>query len=214
MSRWTALFSVVLMVTGFALAASTLSFANSANQNPPAQLVQPSLDKNAKIPNRLLNEDYKICARQSNRQFSAEKRKFYCACRAAKLKDQFNMGEFLELQNKENHNPRKNKTYEKFITLAVMPCALEPLVQIEKENCFGSARMDVRISKPLPLCECMANEMRGFFISRGTPILLEKLATDAFGFSDPLNALWEDSRFEVARGQLTDQCLIRNRRNK
>ncbi len=200
MKRGAILFLMVLLF-------SNLSFASAQKAQSAAPKLQAAdAGDNDTIPSKLINDMYDNCKFKIPERFTPKAREYYCACNAAAVQGNFLMKEFKELQRPSARVP-SNKTYEKYITTAVAPCLDMPVEQIEYLECLLDTTIDIRVRHIPPYCKCVAQKARKHAEQHADAEIMTRLIQYPTGFSDPVNALWDNARYIGAKVQAQNSCM-------
>jgi hypothetical protein len=111
------------------------------------------------IPVATMSKVYDRCLSRPPKRFTPDAHDSYCTCAAAALHGSLTLGELTELQ-KEKNRRIGNPAYEKFVTLVVSPCMVEPIEEIEYLYCMVDKANDIRIRHFPTYCSCVGKEMR------------------------------------------------------
>lgn len=192
---------------------STLAFASgapaSAQQSQSAAPKLQALDAgdNDPIPSKIINDMFASCKYNIPERFTPKAREHYCACNAAAVQGNFVMKEYKELQTASGRKPT-NKLYEKYITTAVAPCLDVPVEQIEYLDCVLDTMIDIRVRSIPPYCKCVALKAKAHVVQFGDAEIMTRLIQYPKGFKDPVNALWDNSKYLRAKVQAKNDCIV------
>ncbi len=183
------------------------SFETLKTTPAPAPELKGPTEENGPVSNDTINTYYKDCRYNIPERFTPKAREYYCACNAAATQGNFLMKEFTELQKPETRKAQ-NKLFEKYVTKAVAPCVDQPVRQVEYLECLMDSSLDLRIGYVPGYCNCVSKKISEHAAKYADVEILTALYRYPDNQTDPVDALWKDSKFISTKSKAYDECII------
>jgi len=159
------------------------------------------------VTNQQANTYFTQCVTNSaatEKRFSPESQKLFCACTAARLTQYFSMEDMQTMTDPKNPNQRA--ALNKMIVNIYAPCMDEPTRDYHYSQCVANPQVARLGQNPETLCRCAADQVADYMkvhAAEQFQIILDHNPN----IEDPMQALYDDPKFQSMTQSKLLGCL-------
>lgn len=169
-------------------------------QHVRAQYVQGATNAEA-------NALFDHCMASSHPGMTPKSQGYYCACSAARMKDQISARDMKNLNSKSNVN--RLRAQQRLAAYVYTPCLEAPIEYRLREDCQDNKRLTASSPTPEALCQCIGSRGSYLIKTQGT-FLMSDILSDNQPVGDPLMTMLENDAFNQQINDITKLCVRLN----